>query len=152
MGDGHKNVVIPERYVYSRSLGIKSLIALVQSRKAWSICHGMCKSRRRVSGSVATAACAELTKLPDPRGDHEHDRRHVADAGEPGRLLRWRPRSIAGMTRVKAMPLVLPVCLAAIRLLRAEPVAAGNRVPTRSPIPINRGLKPFPRGHRAGLC
>src|SRR5262245_25153627 len=38
-----KNLVITERYVYSRSVGIKALGGRKQRRDAWSICHGLCK-------------------------------------------------------------------------------------------------------------
>src|SRR5262249_20723015 len=47
--DDLENLVIPERYVYSRSLDIKSLTPLQQTRGAWSICHGLCKFSARAA-------------------------------------------------------------------------------------------------------
>src|SRR5262245_29066814 len=56
----YKNLVIPERYVYSRSLGIKSLGGRQQRRYAWSICHGLCKSLLRLGLPAHAALRARL--------------------------------------------------------------------------------------------
>src|SRR5262245_29736310 len=65
--DDLENLVIPERYVYSRSLDIKSLTPLQQTRGAWSICHGLCKFSARASPD--TGCCTAKLAFRSGSGD-----------------------------------------------------------------------------------
>lgn len=82
MPDHYKNLVIPERYVYSRSLGIKSLGRLQQRRHAWSICHALCKSR----GIGSPDQCAPRVRLDGSEPELENETKMALTRNEANTL------------------------------------------------------------------